>query len=546
MQADFTCDLLKYHVKDLELTSPHLAVDIKYDNGLFITTEETAEWKLSKMPVTLFPSKFRYGDDIFSVVTSRLSYGELFDSHVDGYFSMKENKGRFSLQKIDITSKNLEERLKIDANADVEINGAGGNYVVIFPAFDLKISTDAEKNWSAKFGDLSAVYSRSKILQKYGIKEGSLELSSTNGKRPYTFAADIKFPYPILVDNDGPVNALHITGQLTDAGTFAQINKDLDLKYVDKNLSIKSQHLGYNISAITKMIKERPQVPAGANKTNTQTQPLLLTLVADESQIYLGPKSTILADNINLKLLNGAIQMELVHGPGDMSLQLEDGEFVLSGTDLNDEFMGALIDSSRFQGGEMSMTAKGALDDFSAVFEIKNTLLSELATVNNVMAFINTVPALVTFSLPEYATRGFPIDSVAVGIVFKNKVATIESMEIHSPVLHAKGKGTINFTNKMIDMDVNLKTQAGKNLGKIPVLGYVLAGKDEDESLSLKIKGGLNDPDVDYSLVKNIVVYPAEILYRTLKLPFHLGGQIINKLPEEANANSKNQEEKTP
>jgi hypothetical protein len=95
-------------------------------------------------------------------------------------------------------------------------------------------------------------------------------------------------------------------------------------------------------------------------------------------------------------------------------------------------------------------------------------------------------------------------------------------------------------------MDVNLKTQAGKNLGKIPVLGYVLAGKDEDESLSLKIKGGLNDPDVDYSLVKNIVVYPAEILYRTLKLPFHLGGQIINKSPEEANANSKNQEEKTP
>jgi hypothetical protein len=53
----------------------------------------------------------------------------------------------------------------------------------------------------------------------------------------------------------------------------------------------------------------------------------------------------------------------------------------------------------------------------------------------------------------------------------------------------------------------------------------VLAGKDEDEFLSLKIKGGLRDPDVDYSLNKNIAVYPAEILYRTLKFPFHLGGK---------------------
>ena len=107
--------------------------------------------------------------------------------------------------------------------------------------------------------------------------------------------------------------------------------------------------------------------------------------------------------------------------------------------------------------------------------------------------------------------------------MFKDKVAKIESMEIHSPELRAKGMGVIDFGDKMIDIDINLKTQAGQNVGKIPVVGYVLAGKDDDDSTSLKIKGGFDNPDVDYSLIKNIVVYPAEILYRTLKLPFHLG-----------------------
>jgi hypothetical protein len=126
--------------------------------------------------------------------------------------------------------------------------------------------------------------------------------------------------------------------------------------------------------------------------------------------------------------------------------------------DLSDEFMGALIEASRFQGGAVSATAKGKFTEFSAVLEIKDTPLSELATVHNVRAFLDTVPALMTLSLPEYETRGFLVDSVAVGMIYNSKVATIESMKIFSPELHAKGAGMINFANKTIDMDVNLNT----------------------------------------------------------------------------------------
>jgi len=543
-QADFTCDLLKYHVKDLKLTSPHIVVDIKYDEGLVISTEETAEWELHKIPVTLFPSQVKYSDDVLTVVSSRMSYGELFDSYLAGYFNRKQKKGQFSLKKIGVTNVNFDERLSLGENVDLEVSGAGGNYLIFFPLFDLTISTDAEKNWSAHFSDLSAVYSRSKILQKYKISEGSLVLSSRNGKRPYDFSADIKTPYPLLVEDGSPVDTLHITGQLTDTGTFAKINKNLTLEYIDRNLSLTSQDLGYNLSAIIEMIKDRPKSPVDSKTTNTQTQPFLLTLAADESQIYLGPKSRVLADTINCTLQNGNLQMDLAHGLGNVSLKLTDDAFTLKGSELNDKFLGALIQDSRFQGGKMYMSAKGNMDEFSAIFEIKDTVLKDLTTVNNIMAFMDTIPALVTFSLPEYSRRGFPVDSATVGMVFKDKVAKIESMEIHSPELRAKGTGVIDFAHKVIDMDINLKTQASQNVGKIPIVGYVLAGKDEDESLSLKINGGFDNPDVDYSLIKNIAVYPAEILYRTLKLPFHLGRIITNQPPEENNGTNKNQEEK--
>jgi hypothetical protein len=542
-QADFTCDLFKYHTRDLELITSQLAVDINYDQGLVISTSETAEWELSKMPVTVFPSHFKYSDDIFSVVSSRISYGQFFDSYLAGFFNRKEGKGRFSLQKIDVTNPDLEARLTLGENVDLEVSGEGGNYLVFFPIFDLQITTDAGKNWSAKFGDLSAVYSRSKILQKYKIKEGSLELSSINGKRPYSFSANVKAPFSLLVKDGIPMDSLNIKGQLTDTGTFAEINNDLDLQYVDNTLGIRSDKLGYNISAIKKLLKmvqEPSQAQPEAEKNETPVQPFLLSLEASDSQLYLGPKSRILADSIKAKLINGKLQMEVVHGPGKISLELEDGIFLLDGTGLSDTFMGALIKNSKFQGGTMSVTAKGGIDDFSAVLEIKNTRLSELTTVNNVMAFLDTVPALVTLSLPEYALKGFPIDSVLVGILFQNKVATVRSLEILSPALHAEGAGVLDFAHQTIDMDVNLKTQAGQNIGKIPIVGYLLAGKKEDESLSLKITGEISDPEVDYSVLKNIVVYPAELLYRTLKLPFHLGGKIFNSPVEEEKSPLKN------
>jgi hypothetical protein len=526
-QADFTCDLLKFRVNDLELKTPHIDIDIKYDEGLFVTTEEIAEWELSKMPISLFPSQFEFEDDVFSVVSSRISYGELFDSYLAGYFNIGEKNGRFSLEKIDVKSKDLEEKLTLGQNVDVEINGKGGNYVIFFPIFDLKISTDKEKKWAAKFGDLAAVYPRSKILQKYNIKEGKIELSSVNGKKPYSFSADIKSPYPLLVDDDGPIDLLHITGQLTDKGTFVHINKDLELSFADKKLDIKSHKIGYNLSAILQIIEELPTRSADSEEKSGETSPFTLKMSADQSHIYLGPKSSILADNMQVDLLDGKFTMKLDHGKGQLSFQLDKGSFILDGKKLNDAFMGALIHNSKFQGGAMSIAAKGMLNEFSAVFEIKDTLLYEMATVNNIMAFLNTVPALVTFSLPDFDTSGFPVDSAVVGMKYKDKIADIESLEVFSPEMYAKGQGTIDFSTKMIDMDISLKTQAGRNVGKIPVMGYVLAGNEDDESLNVKIEGPLDDPTVDHSLMKNIVVYPAEILYRTLKLPFHLGGKML-------------------
>ena len=521
-QADIKCDLLQYNLKGLELKSPPLAVSITYDQGLFITTEETGQWELSKMPLTLYPSELSYRDSTFTITNSRISYGSFFDSYLDGYYNWHDKKGLFSLEKIDITNQDLEKNLDVGKRADVEVSGAGGKFVINFPMFDLKISTDEKKNWSAFIGDLSKTYSRSKIQQKYKIREGSLVVSSKNGKRPYEITADIIAPYPLLVEEGEPGDDIRIAGQLTDQGVFATLNDDLEIEYTDRNLLITSSRHGYNISAIIELLREIQQSSQQSDKAEIESKPFLLKLKAHSSLIYLNPKSSILADTINMELKDGKLRTELSHGPGKILLQFENGNFLLKGNDLNDAFMSALLKNSRFEGGRMSMSSGGSFEEFSVIFDIKDTNLGKLAALNNVMAFLNTVPALATFSLPEYDQKGLPIDSAVAGIKVKDNAATLESLEILSPELQGKGSGVIDFSTRTIDMDILLKTQAGKNVGKIPLVGYVLAGDSEEASLSIKITGGFDDPKVENSFIEDIIVYPVELLHRTFKLPFHL------------------------
>jgi hypothetical protein len=508
-KADITYNILKYHVKDLELIDPPLSVDVSYDKELVFRTKETANFSLSNIPITVYPSEFRLDDEFLKIAKSRISYGSFFDSKLKGAFNYQLNEGTFYLKKINITHQHLDKIQLVSDDTIVEVSSGGGNFVVICPELDLKISSDKDKNWSASFGDLSTIYSRSRLLQEYKIKEGSLTISSENGSRPYMFSADITSPYSLLIDGDEKVEKLSIDGKLTDE-------------------RVTSNNFGFDISELIRLIRDRPQ-STGNDQDKDDDISTLFT--AENTLLYLSPNSRILADHIELEYLDNALKMNLSHGPGSIlvEMNLEDEIFLVEGSSLNDLFMGALIQRSKFQGGQMSIAAKGTFDDISALFEIKNTVLGNLKTVNNVMALLNTVPALITFSMPDYDSKGLTLTSALVGMKFKNKVATFESMDFKSPSLTAAGVGWIDFSKGLMDLDVNLTTQRKINIRKLPVTGYILHGEKGEPSMTVKIKGSVDDPDVNHTLFKEIISKPFKVLVRILKLPVHLVKKMRSK-----------------
>lgn len=515
-QVDIKCDISKFHVNDFRLLSPHASIDISYDLDWAFNTDETVLWSLSNIPITLYPSAFKLNDQFFEVSNSRIDYGSFFDSQLSGQYNHRLAEGAFYLKNIDVTNKKLEKNFRIDEEALVEIHHEAGRLIVSCPELDLKISSDDNKKWSASFGDLSTIYGRSKLLQKYKIKAGSFTISSENGKRPYNISADIISPYPFLVGDDGPTDNLEISGKLSDLGLTVTVNNNLHVDYADRKLAVSSNNVAYNVPAFISLSKDF--LPA-SDYTPKNKKPLLLSLNAKDSFLYLSPNSKILADLIELKYVNGSVNMRLTHGPGNVVMKIEDEHFMVNGGNFNDAFMGALLKNSIFHGGQMFITAMGDFSELSVLLEIKNTILTNLTTLNNVMELLNTVPSLINFSLPNFNTSGFPIDSAIIGLKFKDKLATFESISFESPLLQGVGAGWVDFSKEQMDLDINLVTQRTVRVGEIPIAGYILKGKEGESAMTMNVKGGFDDPKVKHSLYKDIAAKPFKVLWRTLRFP---------------------------
>lgn len=164
---------------------------------------------------------------------------------------------------------------------------------------------------------------------------------------------------------------------------------------------------------------------------------------------------------------------------------------------------------------------QGSTQEYEGVFYVTDTIILDYKVLNNILAFVNTIPSLVTFSLPGYNTHGMAVKDAYMHFKAKNNVFEISDIYIDSKELDILGRGSANFNTNTIDLQLNLKTDLGSSISKIPVVGYILLG-DDTVSTTLKITGALENPKVESLLAEDIIVAPLNIIKRTFLLPYHL------------------------
>jgi hypothetical protein len=160
------------------------------------------------------------------------------------------------------------------------------------------------------------------------------------------------------------------------------------------------------------------------------------------------------------------------------------------------------------------------------VLKVENSVIKNGAILNNIMAFISTVPDLITFSLPGYSLQGMPFRRLYAGFLYDNHTIEVKTFAVESNALDMTGTGNINLVKNSIKMNIDLISKTKKYVSKIPLLGYILVGDTKQPTVTLKVEGKLDDPDVSTSAYVEIVKTPFDILFRTFSLPSHILEQL--------------------
>ncbi len=526
-QIDLHGVLQEFSLKGMLLKSGDTPIRISYNDGLTIEHSSQSQWLLANVPLELHNSNGIFRKDILSVTSDKLTYGNFFEGGINGSYNTVLQKGEYSITDPLLGTKGLERLLTPEAFT-LQLDGAGQHLQITVPELGLQVTTGENKQWSAYVSDLKSVHDRSPLLQQFRVDSGEVTVSSADDGAPYLFQADIPWHYPILVHNNTPIEQYRISGTVEDGNLRLDINGKVSLAYKD-TLEINSEQISYNVPAISKFFKEciEPRADQKEKKNSITT-----TLTATDSGLYLSPDSQVIAETLTLSSINNKIDIELLSGPGKIVIAMEGEEFSLQGDELNDTFMNALSPDARVRNGEMAVAVQGEYADFSVLIEVKDTVLEDFKTLNNILAFVNTIPALITFSLPRYSSSGLHVTTAVVGMKVVGGLATIDSMDLDSPELSITGKGVVDFPEKKIEMNMNLITQSKKNMRKIPLVGYILAGEEKHPSIAVKVSGDLADPRVEHKAFKEVATMPFSILYRTLALPAHIVSPLFESADE--------------
>lgn len=235
------------------------------------------------------------------------------------------------------------------------------------------------------------------------------------------------------------------------------------------------------------------------------------TLVTDSYDIEIDPNENIKA----FASLDGDI----------VKFSKKGKKFSVEALRVKDKMLHPLIGFSGLKEGRYTLKLSGNSDEVrKGQIIIEGGNLSDFKAYNNTLALLNTIPALATLSNPGFSEKGFSIKRGLIDYTMVGEKINFKSIYIEGESANFVGKGSINLKTNTLDMQLAIRTarELGKIVGNLPLLGYILMGKDKSMTVGLTITGSLEQPIVQTSATKDILTLPLNLIQRTLESPVHI------------------------
>jgi len=449
-----------------------------------------------------------------------------YEGKVDGKIELQKKKADLILDAKSVTFGDEKEKffvlkdqklpfvLDYTKKIDIEI-----------PKLSIKLTNDKNET-SIQLNDLNKI--KVYLPDPGPLEEGGDMEIKTKDFNTYTFKGMLKKTSCFLYEKDDQCKTrVPFQGKVTDKELdFYAFNKRF---YYNKNNSrVKLTNLNFDLKKFLNT-KKKETKKEETNKKDKGEQNKSLIILGKNSDLRYGDYSLV-TDSYDVEVKpNGDIKA-IGSSSGDIiKFSKKRDIFSIQALRIQDKALHPLINFKGLQHGRYTLKLSGNPEKtMNGEIIVEGGVMKDFKAYNNTLAFINTIPALASLQNPGYSDKGFTIEEgVAEYRMVKQDKIIFDSIYIKGTSATIAGTGEIDLKKKTINLNLAIQSarELGKLVGSLPLVGYILMGKDKSMTFGLQITGTLDNPKVKTSAGEDILSLPLKILKRALESPEH----IINK-----------------
>ncbi|MBJ6801749.1 DUF3971 domain-containing protein [Geomonas propionica] len=155
---------------------------------------------------------------------------------------------------------------------------------------------------------------------------------------------------------------------------------------------------------------------------------------------------------------------------------------------------------------------------------IERGSIRKFSTLSKIFSILN-VSQLFKGQLPDMVSGGMPFNKITSDIAFNNGVATTQNLFVDSNAMNISAVGKVDLVKDELDLNVGVQPlqTVDKVVSKIPIVGWILTGKDKSLITTyFEAKGRIEDPQVTAVPVKSLAKGVFNIFKRVFELPARL------------------------
>ena len=462
--------------------------------GYFYTTNSDIYFKGVKFHTK--KAKILLDDNIVKLDNSNISYKKLFDINSSGVFDTHKNIyiGNINVNKLYLKYKN-EVILDTNQTKSSTVINFSKNTVYL-P--DVNTTLTFGKKNRFVFNSIKKIYNISPLLKKYHINNAKAILS-TNDFDTYRLKGKVLYKNNILLYDNKPLNLFDINTSIDSNNILININNGIILANISNIIEINTSNISYNLINILDHKK---------SKQHYDKRPI--TINADNATIYINKDLSLPTTSFTLFINDDKKIFSSVYGKNHIFYSKTPKLVTIDTNFLSANYIDSIIHHKLFKNGFFKLSIKESNDNFFGNCHIIN---SEIKS-------------------PKKGGSNFKIDTGEFKFDLKDKILTLKDIVLKNNFSTLKGSGYIDLKNKNLHLNfkVDILKDLGKTIKSIPLIGYILLGKDGKFSSKVTISGDFNNPQIQTEFSKDVIKSPLNIIFRVIKLPFRLF------IPEDNNA----------